>query len=186
MQWLFLRVIFIVTLLTGCSGPYVSDMIRQPVVQNYPGIDVTYLNFRSDLGFTVEYFSGDGQIMLWVPGTYGLVIGTWLILGPTDHPKDIERLWSRQFRDAIIGEFSRREPIIRNAASKICRNHTDRPGAPVTSMNWTCLPIVRSADSVVSQLTGDPFGLATQKRPAALFERCVPPVAFRLLKDVAC
>ncbi|HEU0221980.1 MAG TPA: hypothetical protein VFR34_07195 [Paracoccaceae bacterium] len=152
-------------LLAACTGPYMSDLIRQPALPGYPVADMTYLMFEPAQGFRVEYLGQDGRAYLWAPGAGRVVPGVW-------------RLEDRY-------QIKNVEPL-RQAAMLVCLRFGARAGAVLGPGEWECRPRKRVADEAVAGLAGDQFGLARNPVPPFPLARCRPPGAFTLLREAGC
>jgi hypothetical protein len=152
-------------LLAACTGPYPSDILRQPVVPDYPAAEHTYLLFDPAEGFRVEYLGTGGLAVLWAPQG-GLVPGRW-------------RLDDRH-RIRNMG------PVMQQAGEELCQYFGTRPEAALGRSDWDCRPRRRAADRVAAVLRGDPFGLATARMPPFPYTRCAPPAVFELRRDAGC
>jgi len=152
-------------ILAACSGPYPSDIIRDPAVADYPAAEHTYLLFDPAEGFRVEYLAAGGRAVLWAPQG-GLVHGLWRI--------------EDRFRIRNMGAHMTR------AGEMLCRYFGPRAPEMLGPADWECRPRLRAADEVAAVLAGDPFGLARAAAPPFPFARCRPPPAFTLARPAAC
>lgn len=152
-------------LIAGCTGPYPSDIIRDPVLGDYPQPTITYLVFDPSQGFRVEHFGAGGEAQLWAPGAE-VLHGRW-------------RLVDRH-RIREMGLYMRR------AGEELCLYFGQRHQGALSDADWDCRPRLRTADAAVAMLRGDVFGLATRRDPPFALERCRPPPVFDLVQDVGC
>jgi hypothetical protein len=152
--------------IAACTGPYPSDLLRRPVVPDYPTAGRTYLLFDPGQGFRVEHFADGGRAYLWAPGG-AVVPGVW------------------ELRDVPA---SRNTEFLMRAARQLCLRFGHRAAA-VSSFgpnDWDCRPRIRVADGAVAVAEGDLFGLARAREPPWPLERCRPPGAFTLLREAGC
>jgi hypothetical protein len=156
----------ILVALAACTGPYPSDVFRDPVLPAYPEPGRTYLVFDAGQGFRIERFGEDGRVTVWAGGTFGLVTGFWRI---------DDRL-----------RLKNAGPALRGAGADLCLSFAGRAPDTLGPNDWDCRPRRRLADQAVAELAGDPFGLDRARAPPFPFERCVPPPAFRLLRPAGC
>lgn len=144
--------------LMGCAsapqsnGPVVVDEVSARTISfpNYPQAGRTYLSFSSAHGFQVNYLAAGGDAYLWYPGNRNVV------------PENYKR-------DVIAGQQA------------LCWRHPRQSYNPVTKQTggkYACMPLDLSRKTIVAELVGDPYKLASGNLPHPL-KRCVAPAAFR-------
>ncbi|RMF34876.1 MAG: hypothetical protein D6754_14230 [Alphaproteobacteria bacterium] len=160
-----MRLVLLLLICAGCTGPYLSDLTRKPVVPDYPQPDRTYLVFDPGQGFRVEYF-GTGWVWLWAAQAGQLVAGHW-------------QRWDRH-------RIRMKDGSVSPGGVELCMAFTQRPPETLGVNDWDCKPILRMADQVVAVLKGDAFGLAGTDRPPYRLDACKPPEAFALRRKARC
>ncbi|MEM9048058.1 MAG: hypothetical protein AAGC92_05000 [Pseudomonadota bacterium] len=160
-----LAALCLIAVLAGCTGPFLSDIARNPVFSDFPAPDTTYLVFDAGQGFRVEHYAKSGEALLWAPNA-AVIRGRWRLV-------DRHR----------IREMG---PYMRRAGEVLCLYFGSRREETLGDQEWACRPRLRAADTAVAMLRGDAFGLAGRRVPPFRLERCRPPPVFTLQRDVGC
>lgn len=154
-QWL--ARVAVCAALSGCApapqidvqGAITEVSGRTVQFPDYPQAGRTYLTFSGAHGFQVNYMGTDGATQLWYPGNFGGLTGAYK-------------------RDKIGGR------------DVLCWRYGAKTYNPVTKTqggDFACEPLDFARKTVVAQLRGDPFGLASGKVPYRL-PRCTAPPEF--------
>lgn len=117
---------------------------------SYPQADRTYLSFSKGHGFQVNHLRADGRAWLWYPGNKSGVPEEYKVqTSPT-------------------------------GTALICWRHPTNSYNPVTKTrggDFACQPLDFAQRTIIAELPGDPFKLASGQVPYPL-ERCTAPNAF--------
>lgn len=143
--------------LAGCAPSAQTDVqtaiaevsSRSVQIPDYPQANRTYLSFSGAHGFQVTYLAAGGASHLWYPGNQQALKGAYK-------------------RDTIGGRDA------------MCWRYGAQTYNPVTKQGggkFACQSMELTRKTVVAQLRGDPFGLATGKLPYRL-ARCTAPREF--------
>ncbi|GAA6181268.1 hypothetical protein NBRC116594_27060 [Shimia sp. NS0008-38b] len=127
---------------------------RNIAFPKYPQPGKTYLSFSGAHGYQVNYIAAGGKAWLWYPGNSRGV--------PEEYKQDVVR-----------------------DTKALCWRHPSKSYNPVTKQSggrFACQSLETARKTVVAELSGDPFQLATGKVPYPL-KRCTAPDAFVFDRD---
>lgn len=127
---------------------------RSILFSDYPQPGKTYLSFSSAHGFQVNYLTAGGQAYLWYPGNS--------VILPEDYKRDV-----------VAGRQA------------LCWRHRRNTYNPVTKQRggaFACTPLDMARKTIVAEVSGDPFKLASGTLPYRL-DRCTAPDVFRFDRE---